>query len=64
MSKDYVRPDGRLKNQLREFKVEVGVLDRSEGSAKVNLETIWLWRRFSDLEKCIQRDYQDQIELL
>ncbi len=37
MSKDYVRPDGRLKNQLREFKVEVGVLDRSEGSAKVNL---------------------------
>ena len=35
MSKDYVRPDGRLKNQLREFKVEVGVLDRSEGSAKV-----------------------------
>ena len=34
MSKDYVRPDGRLKNQLRDFKVEVGVLDRSEGEPR------------------------------
>ena len=37
MSDSYVRPDGRSIKQLRDLKVEVGILDRAEGSARVNL---------------------------
>jgi len=37
MSDSYVRPDGRGTKQLRDLKVEVGILDRAEGSARVDL---------------------------
>ncbi|MDH5647349.1 MAG: hypothetical protein OEZ01_15170, partial [Candidatus Heimdallarchaeota archaeon] len=37
MTEENLRPDGRTAKQLRELKVEVGVLDRADGSSKVNL---------------------------
>lgn len=37
MSEDYKRPDGRGLKDLRDLTVEVGVLDRADGSARVDL---------------------------
>ena len=37
MNNKFMRPDGRKPDQMRDLKVEVGVLDRAEGSAKVVL---------------------------
>ena len=37
MNNENFRPDGRDKKQLRELVVEVGVLDRADGSARVRL---------------------------
>lgn len=37
MSETSIRPDGRKNNELRKLTVEVGVLDRPDGSARVRL---------------------------
>ena len=37
MNNEFIRPDGRKPDQMRDLTVEVGVLDRAEGSAKVVL---------------------------
>ncbi len=37
MSEEIFRPDGRKANELRELKIEVGVLERADGSARVVL---------------------------
>jgi exosome complex component RRP41 len=37
MQTEYERPDGRKPTEMRELKIEVGILDRADGSAKVYL---------------------------
>ncbi|MHA2250841.1 MAG: hypothetical protein ACXAD7_10775 [Candidatus Kariarchaeaceae archaeon] len=37
MENEYRRPDGRLVDEIRDLKIEVGILDRADGSAKVHL---------------------------
>ncbi len=37
MNNNYIRPDGRPVDKIRELKVEVGNLDRADGSSKVHL---------------------------
>ncbi len=37
MTNEFIRPDGRKPDQMRNLEVEVGVLDRADGSAKVVL---------------------------
>ena len=34
---EFIRPDGRVSNQMRKLTVEVGILDRADGSARVEL---------------------------
>jgi exosome complex component RRP41 len=37
MSEEYIRPDGRTRKALRDLKIEVGILDRADGSSRVYL---------------------------
>lgn len=37
MNSEFIRPDGRKPDQMRNLEIEVGVLDRADGSAKVVL---------------------------
>jgi exosome complex component RRP41 len=37
MSEEFIRPDGRTQKALRDLKIEVGILDRAEGSSRVDL---------------------------
>ena len=37
MTEEYIRPDGRSRKVLRDLKIEVGVLDRADGSSRVDL---------------------------
>ncbi len=37
MSEEFIRPDGRKRKEMRDLNIEVGILDRADGSAKVHL---------------------------